>query len=265
MLKPNPFRVLTACLLGFALLLIAAWLSGSTAEVCNESTSGAERCIPYKLAPFILIQIREFLHSIENVITAFATVAVAWFTWTLWQSSEKMWIATKQSADAANLSARAAVAIELPIIRIEPHVLSNGTSREVSGGPLVEHCGVHFVTFSNLGRTKAFPVELSYGIAVGVLPAEPRYRCTEPFLINLIFEPDIKVTPRKFLSDQHPINMGEWSLICSGNLPVWFYCEFEYLDFMQVRHEAAFCWKWQNVGNGMGWRPDNTPAYNRKT
>jgi len=102
--KPTASRVATALLIGFLLLLAAAWLSGSTAEICKEAKTGQEQCAAYNLALFLLIEIREFLHSIEGVITALATIAVAWFTWTLWRSSEKMWIVTKESADTARSS-----------------------------------------------------------------------------------------------------------------------------------------------------------------
>lgn len=101
MRKPTVPRVLGACLLGCVLLLIAAWFSGASHEICEKAQSGDKECTTYNLAPFILIQIREALHSIEGVITSIATVAIAWFTWTLWQSSEKMWITTRDANSVA--------------------------------------------------------------------------------------------------------------------------------------------------------------------
>jgi hypothetical protein len=65
------------------------------------------------------------------------------------------------------------------------------------------------------------------------------------------------------LDFEMPLRLGDWSLISRGELPLWFYCSLD--DFMETRHEAAFCWQWQNIGRGMDWRPDETPAYNRKT
>jgi hypothetical protein len=84
----------------FSLILIAGWF----------------------IAPNILIQIRDFLHSIEGVITAAATVAVALFTWTLWQSSEKMWQVTKVAAEAAQKSADTIPNIERAYVFIEARV-----------------------------------------------------------------------------------------------------------------------------------------------
>jgi hypothetical protein len=49
---------------------------------------------------------------------------------------------------------------------------------------------------------------------------------------------------------------------------LWFYCNLIYLDFMQGRHEAGFCWerweRWERPGKG-GFGIDPTSAYNRKT
>jgi hypothetical protein len=112
MLKPSPLRIVFVLLSAFFVILVAAWFSGSTVKICNESQSGHEQCTTHNLAPFILIQIIEFLHSVENIITAVATIAIAVFTWTLYKSSEKMWSATKIAADAAAQSAEAQVAVE---------------------------------------------------------------------------------------------------------------------------------------------------------
>jgi hypothetical protein len=97
MLKPSPSRIFFALLGAFCVILVAAWFSGSTGKICNEGQPDHEQCTTYNLAPFILIEIRELLHSVENIITALATIAIAIFTWTLYRSSEKMWGLTRNS------------------------------------------------------------------------------------------------------------------------------------------------------------------------
>jgi hypothetical protein len=180
------------------------------------------------------------------------------------EAGEKQIAVAKQAADAAMLNARAVIALQLPIIRVKPDTLGNGQSH--IEGTFSEYCDVHTLTFSNLGPTKAFPVEIRCGWTIGErLPHEPTYLVTEAFLPNYIFEPDPKVTPRKTLQFHMPLKPGEWSLICGGKLPLWFYCSFGYDDFMGTRHDAGFCWRWQNIGHGMDWRVDATPTYNRKT
>jgi hypothetical protein len=68
---------------------------------------------------------------------------------------------------------------------------------------------------------------------------------------------------KKYLVHSHTLADGVWTDIASGKLPVWFFCELVYQDFMQDRdRKAAYCWRVQYTGYGAGWRPDDKPAYN---
>src|SRR5206468_1190438 len=128
------------------------------------------------------------LHAVEGAITALATAAIAWFTWTLWRSNEKMWAVTKVAADAADRSARAAIGIELPIIQIVPDGIGWGDTLE--DGIQRHYCSVGQFTFKNVGRTKAFPTEFRCGWTLGAtLPSEPIYQYLKTFGIGSIIEP----------------------------------------------------------------------------
>jgi hypothetical protein len=143
---------------GFVLILIAAWLSGLTTEICKETNTGQEHCTPYNLAPFILIQIREGLHSVEGIITALATIAIAWFTWTLWKSNkaageiaEKQSTILSQQTDIQRKQYRAAH---------RPHLLIRGMSLT----DLTMNVGMKLaaqVPVVNIGNTPATVVELA--------------------------------------------------------------------------------------------------------
>jgi hypothetical protein len=103
------------------------------------------------------------------------------------------------------------------------------------------------------------------------LPREPNYTAVEFFEVNTIYEPDstdpTEGPPYRFYlpAGVGELKDGEWSEICGGKLGVTFYCLLVYLDFMDTRREVGFCWRWEKTGMGMGWVPDGTPAYNRKT
>jgi hypothetical protein len=173
---------------------------------------------------------------------------------------------TGAAADAAEKSARAAIGIELPIIRIKPdkiHFIETQIGEDASK----MFYSVASVTFANLGRTMAFPVEMKSGIYCGTkLPQKPQYIASDSFLPNLIFDPDPNVTPHKQLADcSVEIQEEDRCKIDKGEIGLWFYCCLVYDDFMQTRHEACFCWRWTKVGLGLGWRPDISSAYNRKT
>ena len=165
------------------------------------------------------------------------------------------------AAEAAELSARAAVAIELPIIKMSLSALSNGATLE--NKIRTDHISVHFVTFTNLGRTKAFPVELRYGFAIKTLPEKPKYTFVDAFKYDDIFDAPSPKEFRKFLSQSYVLAIDAWSDIRSGKLPVWFFCELAYLDFMQDRERnAAYCWRWEPLGLAPGWRTEEASAYN---
>jgi hypothetical protein len=53
------------------------------------------------------------------VITALATLAIAWFTWTLRQSSEKMWSATRESVDLAKQEFETAYRARVAITNVQ--------------------------------------------------------------------------------------------------------------------------------------------------
>jgi hypothetical protein len=99
MLKANPKSVLLAICSGTILLLAAAWSSGSQAEICELTQAGQEHCTIHNSAVFFLLETVKFVDGSANVFTTIATIAIALFTWTLWQSNEEMGRLTKGIAD----------------------------------------------------------------------------------------------------------------------------------------------------------------------
>lgn len=165
------------------------------------------------------------------------------------------------AAEAADLSARAAIAVNLPIIRIVPAKVGYGSSG------LQRHISVYSLQFSNLGATKAFPIEVEYGWTIGgELPPTPIYRRIKAFEVGDIFEPNPTVDREIYLPDAE-IEIPEtgYNQIQSGTINVWFYCRLLYLDFMETERTIGLCWKrFEHTGGG-GFRADTTPAYNAKT
>jgi hypothetical protein len=229
--------------------------------------------------------IRQFMNHNEGFVVGTFTLLLVFVTgWLVYvtgglrESTEKLWLAGEQqievariAANAADLSARAAVAIELPIIQIAPRGFGFGSSMSVVGGieaPRTEWCALSDVRFSNLGRTKAFPVNIKCGWFFGDrLPDIPVYTFTKDFHLGTIFEPDPSVTPalhvNECVCENGPARF--YDKVRDESVGLWFFCSLVYLDFMQGRHEAGFCWKrMETIGNGV-FRADPTPAYNLKT
>ena len=172
------------------------------------------------------------------------------------------------AANAADLSARAAVALELPVIRAAPHHFSYGSSMHGRpNNPRIDWCIVTYLNFANGGRTKAFPIEVQCGWTAGdKLPDIPTYTFTKLFPVNSILDPVDEEPTRINVNDfDFKFAPGLYEGVLNRTVSLWFYCSIVYLDFMQTRHEARFCWKRHELFGGGKLLPDATPAYNQKT
>jgi hypothetical protein len=173
------------------------------------------------------------------------------------------------AANAADLSARAAVAIELPIIRANLSKLIYGWSKDGEpDNPRIDWCCITYLNFYNGGRTKAFPIEVRCGWVVGSkLPDVPLYTNAKALPINCVFEPNNSEEPDQVRINDFGLKIapGLYEELRSNAVSLWFYCSIVYFDFMQTRHEVGFCWKrYEMIGSG-GFLADPTPAYNQKT
>jgi hypothetical protein len=154
-------------------------------EICKESAkTGEEACTSYSLLPFVFIKIGQALDALGVAITALATIAIAWFTWSLRRSTDKLWEAGErqielaretsaaQSRDmqasiaAANRSAetaeRALTELEAPVITLL--ILEPGITRSYGAD---EHI-FQTLTFcvANDGRTPARLIEIVDGFSL---------------------------------------------------------------------------------------------------
>lgn len=138
--------------------------------------------------------------------------------------SRKATNAAMLAAKAADLSARAAVRLELPIIHATPPILWTSAELETP--------------------TEANPIEIAMGWDVNYPSDTPRY------IWNRILRPRARI----------PANGGEGSFdvgdfwfelndyvidqIRKEEMALWLYGYIAYTDFMDEYHEAGFCWRW---------------------
>jgi hypothetical protein len=122
MLKPTPARVILALLGGLALILIAAWSSGLHHQICKEAQTNQENCATYNLAPFVIIQIFKALDAASVAITALATVAIGWFTFTLWRATTGT---LKVALDSVQLAREEFLSTQRPKIKLKHFWLAN--------------------------------------------------------------------------------------------------------------------------------------------
>jgi hypothetical protein len=235
----------------------------SASEQQQEDESAKEGCGFASSASYRWTVVSvDWIDKRHDFVTAASTVVIALFTIILGVFTVSVANATKIAANAADLSARAAIALQLPIITINPDTITHG-DHVVVGDPF-EDCGVPFVIIGNRGATAAMPIEILYGYAVGErLPDTPSYQYLDPFSFDSIIDVPPKLS-RQRLTHHCPLSPGEWSKICGGN-SFWFYCLLRYEDFMEEKRSVSFCWRWCNTGEGLAWKAEKIPAYNRKT
>jgi hypothetical protein len=106
-------ELIVGFLLGFASLLIIFLLSSDFAahyEVCETTKEGARECANYSVIHFVVHKIRTALDSYNGLITAIATIFIAWFTLSLRQSTDKLWDAGERQlkllADTSAIQSR---------------------------------------------------------------------------------------------------------------------------------------------------------------
>jgi hypothetical protein len=166
------------------------------------------------------------------------------------------------AANAAALSAKAAIAIELPVIAALPESFSWAVGQK----PNDNHtCHVQHIAFYNHGRTDAYLSEIKCGwIAGHGLPAVPNYQFVRQIEVDKILKQntgaDVGIVKFEFA-----VAPTFFDQLRTGEARLWFFCCLVYTDFLQQTHEAGFCWeRWQRPGAG-GFKIETAKAYNRKT
>jgi hypothetical protein len=234
----------------------------------NPAAEHLKKSVSVFISPFPSYRhcIGAYVTDKNAVITALGTSVIAVFTTVLGIFTISLAHSTRIAANAAELSAKAAFAIELPIIRVVPDRFGYGSSRH-NDGPRIEYCMISTLDFSNGGRTKAIPVEVRCGGFVGdKLPNVPAYTFTKSFPIDIFFEPSPAAPSQLWINDfEIALATGDTKKLMNRQTNLWFYCCVVYLDFMETRHEAGFCWQIHELSGGGKLLPDATPAYNRKT
>jgi hypothetical protein len=191
--------------------------------------------------------------------------------------------AATKAANAADLSARAAIALESPLLRVTPStpvplkedatILCIPDAR-ITGAPInqvTKRTIIDGLMIYNAGRTAATPLRVKFGSSVAnQLEGQPFY------MLDLAAEPQgllpvgSGTMPNTVISNiEHIIVLSDaevQQLQQPGGF-LWVYAEISYLDFMDNRHDVRFCWRWERAGaNGWRWvsRADVPTSYLRK-
>jgi hypothetical protein len=116
-------------LIGVALLIGFLALIPFNGDICEKAdNAGHKECAAHGLPVYVAFKVQSFLDFLGVAITAVATIAIAWFTYTLRQSTDRLWKAgddqLKQIRRSANISERALTELEAPHLSIR--IIDNG-------------------------------------------------------------------------------------------------------------------------------------------
>ena len=260
----------------FWLVLGAAYVVGLIAlipahgEICKEGTkAGEEACTSYRLVPFLIIEIGKILDALGVAITALATIAIAWFTWSLRRSTDKLWdagerqialvrqVSTAQSRDmeasiqASSRAADAAISSnEIAIstaerqlrayILVEGSVVTNIVEGELSGNGVP----IALVTLKNFGLTPAHEVRSVSGFAFDNYPI-PDQKIT---VSDADFERANSVSPlapnqihtSRMIYAKGILEDSTKAAIRDGNAVIYLYGEVRYVDAFGHRRVTKY-------------------------
>jgi hypothetical protein len=251
-----------------------ALLAGYKPEYCEEGGKACERLQdPVSLMRYPLVYALDWIEANDKIVVALAGLAVAIFTFTLWRSTHLLWRETRDAGEtnkkialAAERSAKAAIGIELPIIRqfdwpelvhLSKPVPEDRTyaSLRVDGGRPQRYSTLHTIDVWNAGRTSAIATALRIGWDVCVrLPEEPRYRHTEGYPGGITIRAGQEggahaLDPGRFTIE---LSDAEIADIASDKRWFWLFIDIEFVDFIQEVHHARMCWRWDTFGVNIG-------------
>jgi hypothetical protein len=116
-------RILWGSIFAFYVLLFLYAIPAAP-KVCEQAAgSNEQHCTPHRIPAFLFIEATKTFNDYGAAITALATIAIAAFTWTLKQSTDKLWEASHDelavAKDSAVAAKRSALVAEAALLSLE--------------------------------------------------------------------------------------------------------------------------------------------------
>jgi hypothetical protein len=231
MLKPSLWRVICALTAGLILVLIAAWLSNSTGQVCGYGQGTKQNdCQTYNFAFFLILQTGEIVNYYGALITALATVAIAGFTYTLKQSTDNLWSAGERQLKLAEDEFKATHRAKVRVRRIN----LQGNRNDFNG----------FIFYlANTGDSDANIRTIGCGMArketgawLGDQPPNPQASVIIPQ------QPGLPMGPARPFLFVVAVDNDARAAVRDGLQELFVIGEIEYSDNSGIIRNTGFCW-----------------------
>jgi len=237
-------------------------------EICKDGAkTGEEACTSYSLLPFVFIKIGQALDALGVAITALATIAIAWFTWSLRRSTDKLWDAGErqlkllddtsaaQSRDmqASVAAAEAAVSVAQDTARrqLRAYVCVAGLIRTKDPGEPDGPGFAIWIDVKNVGQTPAYDLFHWAKIDVREFPLNGGFDiyCVESPSRCIISSGDKNIAFTAFKRDLTPLE--EQAILANGKA-IYVYGEIDYRDIFGKRYINQFRFRCNGQGYPIG-------------
>jgi hypothetical protein len=201
-------------------------------------------------AGFVICKVGHLIHRTREDTLAISTFFIMVFTAVLSVLNRSLAKSTRIAADAARLSAEAAVGTALPlmsmsVIRLD-RIAEGMRGPQIVGHP--EQRTLFHINFKNFGQSPAEMIVFCLEWRVTrKLPDIPIYESSFPFTPGTLIENGKTIPDRPFFG-YYPITLqsNEVEEISSGTVFLWVYGYLRFRDtIIGDTHETRFCAKWQ--------------------
>jgi hypothetical protein len=238
--------VVGALLCGIVLLVAGAWALGwipPHAEYCEQNPQTQHKeCATYHIALIAVWQIGKFLNAIAVALTALATVAIGYFTYTLKASTDKLWDAGERQL--RHLDATAERQLRAYVLVSSAKVHDFGIERP----PRAE------VIIKNSGQTPAFDLSPWAGFVIGDFPLNIELIDPPPSIKKSQATLGAGDTSGHLTPAGRPLTKIEIDMIKSGTKAIYVFGEIKYQDIFK-KTERTTHYRMM-YGGGGGATPD---------
>lgn len=217
----------------------------NTGEQSANNNCAANRSVTLRFLGPAFRSIYDFAEHYDKAIISISTAFIAVFTIVLGIFTVRLSGSTRIAADAADLSARASIAVEAPIVAaidIGLKRYTTWTGMDPAQLPR-ESCDI-YVQVENFGRTPAILLRscVNWKI-IESLPATPDYGAIKDYGIGSVIKADENKT---FTTGSRAVTFtdDQISEVSDGKKLLWVFGFVEFRDFTGNIHTTGYCASW---------------------
>jgi hypothetical protein len=201
--------------------LVIALSTGTSAhhQICETDQYGRQYCTTHNIFYVFFWYLGYLINA--ATISALATAFIAWFTWTLRGSTEKLWLASERHSER----------------ELRPYVVCDSAEVvKLEGGHRIE-CRIGI---RNTGQTPAIDARALFALTVVPRLQEDQTLTLTPGqrYVRFILGPgQLRGLPT--LGDETPLSQADFDAIQNGSKQLFAIGEIRYSDFIRTNHQRV--------------------------